>query len=485
MTSFPIGLPANTTSINLLGSFNNRNSLSTLKHSALSAFSHLEDFYVTYSEVTTLDDDLFQGLTKLKRIALEHNKISQINTGIFHALNDVVFVDLTGNTGCKIADDAFASLKNLQDLFLGDLNLGHASSAMFTGLTNLRNLDLHGNNFEKVSVQLFQHLTNLKTLHLSDNKLATIPDSFELIFQKLQIIHLSDNPWRCTCDIQWLKNLTQSVMYLVYSGNVPVLSISINSICSVSVAIIYAQSLSSFAVLSFRNSLSFDIISCPHSATINIFWLRCFDSAISFSSSSTTISSPFVFIAITFSLHSHHSTISKSHLYSSTNVIVSFIHSFSVVMVFLPYNTTAITTFSLFFTNRAISEPSFSSSTDNSASSTSKDVLISLPSCSKPLIFSPLSINSVLFVSSFSSSTKNSSISTSSHILKSLPPSSLLAINNVFSSTFVVNVVSISTSNALYILEHEQGRLQMYTRSNLLHISLLQCQSLNMHSIHV
>ncbi|XP_071088669.1 LOW QUALITY PROTEIN: reticulon-4 receptor-like 2 [Haliotis cracherodii] len=221
MTSFPLGLPASTIGINLLGTFGNKNSITTLKHSDLSVFSKLENFYVSYSEVSKLDDDLFQGLTEIKRIALKHNKISQINSNIFHGLNGVFLVDLTGNTGCKIADNAFASLNNLQDLFLGDLNIGRASAAMFNGLTSLRQLDLHGNNLEKVSVQTFQQLSSLKILDLSGNRLATIPDSFEAVFQKLKIIQLSDNPWRCTCDIQWLKHLNQSIMYSVYSGSVP------------------------------------------------------------------------------------------------------------------------------------------------------------------------------------------------------------------------------------------------------------------------
>ena len=206
LTNFPQGMDVKTEAIILMGNHNSQNSISRLQRSHLTQFSGLDELYISFSGLTSVDDGAFANVAKLRRITLKYNRISKITKMTFHGLLHLETLDLSGNKGCLIETGSLSSLSTLLYLFLGDMKLSHLNTGMFSGLTSLRTLDLHGNEFFEINPDVLIGISSLMKLDLSSNQLVKLSASMESFLSKRHAI-LEDNPWHCNCELQWMKRV--------------------------------------------------------------------------------------------------------------------------------------------------------------------------------------------------------------------------------------------------------------------------------------
>jgi hypothetical protein len=81
--------------------------LKTVSREDLVGFKNVETLCLTKNELTSLPDDLFRDMPKLKRIFCENNKIEYMSSKLLKSIegNELDFVDFRGNTNI---DDYFA-----------------------------------------------------------------------------------------------------------------------------------------------------------------------------------------------------------------------------------------------------------------------------------------------------------------------------------------------------------------------------------------
>ncbi|XP_041357399.1 leucine-rich repeat-containing protein 24-like [Gigantopelta aegis] len=199
-------MDANTKAIILVGKQNSKNTINNIQGSYLTHLPGLEEIYISYSGLTSVEDRAFENTGTLRRITLKYNAISKITRMTFYGLHHLENLDLSGNKGCVIEEGSFSSVSTLMYLFLGDMKLTYLQSGLFTGLSSLRTLDLHGNEFLEINSDALIGISSLMKLDLSSNHLVKLSASMEPFLGKRDS-NLEDNPWHCNCELQWMKRM--------------------------------------------------------------------------------------------------------------------------------------------------------------------------------------------------------------------------------------------------------------------------------------
>lgn len=143
--------------------------------------------------ITKLSDQIFQGLTHLQEIALNHNQLTSLPGTLFHGLTHLKSLDLSFNQLDNLPETSFHTLTALQKLYLNHNQLASLPETLFHGLTRLENLELYHNKLNTLPKTLFQGLTRLKNLALSFNQLDDLPETLFHTLTALQKLYLNDN----------------------------------------------------------------------------------------------------------------------------------------------------------------------------------------------------------------------------------------------------------------------------------------------------
>eukprot|EP00435_Cladocopium_sp_Y103_P006351 s1130_g2.t1 len=178
------------------------------------------------NELSTLPDEVFDGLELLLGLRLNGNRLQRLDRP-FYRLTSLRILNLEQNQLTDLDEDVFisspsspydsASLKrSLLELRVGGNQLTTLPDGLFNGFTKLRNLQLQSNQLARLPQHLFQtlgevhsaNLSSLKLLNLSQNALEDLlPDLFQGL--NLSVIDLSHNNLRMlNATLFDLENLT-------------------------------------------------------------------------------------------------------------------------------------------------------------------------------------------------------------------------------------------------------------------------------------
>ena len=153
---------------------------------------NLEEISLYNKNITSIDPDTFNGLTKLKTLYLNNNQIKIIDPDTFNGLTKLQKLFLSNNQIKSIEPDTLNILTNLTELFLTSNQITTIVYGSFNGLTNLRVLEISNNNITIIEHGAFTGLTNLTGIYLMSNKISINPNIFKEL-TNLQELYLQDN----------------------------------------------------------------------------------------------------------------------------------------------------------------------------------------------------------------------------------------------------------------------------------------------------
>ena len=100
---------------------------------------------------------------------------------------------LTGRSISALTEDAFAGLKNVEELYLDQNTLASLPENVFAGLASLKQLHLHRNLLSNLPEDIFADLVNLEELYLNNNRFTAVPVNAVAGLAKLKELHLQLN----------------------------------------------------------------------------------------------------------------------------------------------------------------------------------------------------------------------------------------------------------------------------------------------------
>ena len=225
LTTFPNNLPRTLVHLSLR--------LNRIKSIDENAISHLKNLQYLNLDSNNLTDDVFvSGLFK-KAVSLQDLTLSRNFLNIFpqELPHNLKIFRISHNNVSEVYINHKVNLSRLVVLYLSHNNIGSSKLDLYL-LQNLKTLDLNHNHLVNIPSRLpanltelrlssnaiqfifahsngdhgdFQNQKRLKKLDLSSNLLQSIE---EQSFDSLPIsstVELHDNPWKCDCDLLYLK----------------------------------------------------------------------------------------------------------------------------------------------------------------------------------------------------------------------------------------------------------------------------------------
>uniref|UniRef100_A0A8C5RIS0 LRRCT domain-containing protein n=1 Tax=Laticauda laticaudata TaxID=8630 RepID=A0A8C5RIS0_LATLA len=204
LSSIPAGLPK-TTGILLLAS----NQLAKVD---LASFQHLPEL----SDLDLLKTlEIGAPLPQLKLLLLSHNGLESLPA--FPGLPGLKVLALGHNQLSQLPEGGFRGLEQLDELQLQGNQLQSLPGRAFEGLEELKDLDLSDNRLESVPPELLSKLSNLNILRLERNRLERLPDGFFSEAAVYVFVYLVGNPWRCDCQLAYLRDWIVENEHTVYT----------------------------------------------------------------------------------------------------------------------------------------------------------------------------------------------------------------------------------------------------------------------------
>ncbi|XP_060524524.1 chaoptin [Cylas formicarius] len=177
------------------------NPLRFIETDAFYGLDGLETLELSFSmDRDDLPHEIFQSLTRLQFLSLDHNNFHEINPESFDPLRELAYLNLESNkihlippklfkpdTHSNLKDvrfcnnelafilsDTFRSLSNLETVALSDNKIKYLQIGSFSDLPRLNKLILSDNSISRISTGAFSNLSSLTKLDLQSNQLAEI-----------------------------------------------------------------------------------------------------------------------------------------------------------------------------------------------------------------------------------------------------------------------------------------------------------------------
>ncbi|XP_076823267.1 uncharacterized protein LOC143469459 [Clavelina lepadiformis] len=152
------------------------------------------EIFLQNNLISTLPENAFSGLTKLKFLYLHNNNISEIAPAVFADPSlTLKYLTLHDNQIRILPGDVFAGMSDLIVLNLNNNLLNSLPPSLVRNLTGLVQISFSGNNLSSIDDVTFDDLSKLKYIGLSNNKLRSLPQNWGNIAPDLYSIDYSGN----------------------------------------------------------------------------------------------------------------------------------------------------------------------------------------------------------------------------------------------------------------------------------------------------
>ncbi|XP_053403438.1 protein toll-like [Mercenaria mercenaria] len=127
---------------------------------------------LSYNNLESVDENLFQNQPLLKYLHLQNNKLTVLPQNIFKGLRSILTIDVSHNFITSIHIDPFQSLPHIQEIYLNNNLIEYLPVNIFKNLTNsLTALYLNSNPLKDIPVWPF-YATFLNVYHICNAKLT-------------------------------------------------------------------------------------------------------------------------------------------------------------------------------------------------------------------------------------------------------------------------------------------------------------------------
>ena len=150
--------------------------LTSLQENDFDGLSKLDFLYLNRNSLSSLSENTFDGLSSLQVLTLSNNSLSSLPEDIFNDLTSLITFHLSSNSLSSLGEDIFDGLSPLKTLSLNDNSLSSLPEDIFEGLTALTDLWFHNNSLSSLHEEIFDGLTSLQELWLNDNSLRSLPE---------------------------------------------------------------------------------------------------------------------------------------------------------------------------------------------------------------------------------------------------------------------------------------------------------------------
>ncbi|XP_053404162.1 leucine-rich repeat, immunoglobulin-like domain and transmembrane domain-containing protein 1 [Mercenaria mercenaria] len=144
-------------------------------------------------------DISYIGLTRLSVFSKEHK------------LKNLLVLNASHNSINHFEEDSFRMFPNLEKLDLSFNSIEKLPNDVFMSMSDLRFLDLSNNKL----ISLPNKLPMTEWFDVSNNRISSIPETYSSVLYPQTVFLLGKNPFRCTCDLLWLKDLLSTRKYLL------------------------------------------------------------------------------------------------------------------------------------------------------------------------------------------------------------------------------------------------------------------------------
>jgi len=157
LTSIPPALSTNVKTLDLRG-----NAIGKVDYLSLRRYRVLEELYLDDNPITSVSDESFLWLGKLKKLTLSTSNVGDFLSGAYNLQHVEIYA---------------SGVKNISSLF-------------FRNVPNVQYLGLHDTSIRNIGSE-FKYLTNLQTLNLSRNQIETVDKDF--VKKGIKVLDLSNN----------------------------------------------------------------------------------------------------------------------------------------------------------------------------------------------------------------------------------------------------------------------------------------------------
>ena len=145
-----------------------RNGLTTLDADIFDGLTALNILGLSANGLTTLDAEIFDD-TAMETLALDSNLFTTLDADLFDGLTALTTLYLSSNLFTTLDAGLFGGLTTLDELYLDSNLLTTLDADLFDGLTALTRLDLQDNRLTALDADIFDGITLLERLNLKCN----------------------------------------------------------------------------------------------------------------------------------------------------------------------------------------------------------------------------------------------------------------------------------------------------------------------------